>query len=382
MRARGAALVGVVASFAAGSASGDIGLPAAVALCRAQVPEAVLFGVERRERDLILAYEGEMYDAAVETNFGPRFDAATGAPIGVDVDGVDETERPALLEIMGRLGELQYDFPAALALADDATGRSDATRIRFDIEAGILAFEVEYAEGEAKVFIDGATGGVIPHHGADDDMEPTLPSTTLRAGVALAESTLGAGWHAFRAEAETEGASTLAEVLLFNVKSGMLAEALVAGDAVVSVAEFSPAGSQAAMVAELQANWPSVATGLAAALDAAEAEYPGAGINEVELEIETEKTGTSLFWKVGLITADLIEIDFFVDAAAGGGNGLRFATAPVNPPAADLNGDGVVNAIDLAELLAAWGSANPMLDLDSDGAVGAGDIAFLLADWR
>ncbi len=49
---------------------------------------------------------------------------------------------------------------------------------------------------------------------------------------------------------------------------------------------------------------------------------------------------------------------------------------------ADLNGDGVVNAADLALLLGAWGlnPGNPA-DLNDDGAVNAADLALLLGSW-
>jgi hypothetical protein len=50
-------------------------------------------------------------------------------------------------------------------------------------------------------------------------------------------------------------------------------------------------------------------------------------------------------------------------------------------PPADLNGDGLVNAGDLALLLAAWGTGDSAADIDLDGAVGAGDLAILLAAW-
>ena len=49
----------------------------------------------------------------------------------------------------------------------------------------------------------------------------------------------------------------------------------------------------------------------------------------------------------------------------------------------DLNGDGVVNAADLAILLGAWGPAVPgePADLNSDGEVNAADLAILLGAW-
>lgn len=54
------------------------------------------------------------------------------------------------------------------------------------------------------------------------------------------------------------------------------------------------------------------------------------------------------------------------------------AAAQLTP--ADLNGDGSVNAADLAILLGAWGSSGPG-DLDGDGTVGASDLAVLLGAW-
>ncbi|MBL9119248.1 MAG: hypothetical protein JNL80_04955 [Phycisphaerae bacterium] len=47
----------------------------------------------------------------------------------------------------------------------------------------------------------------------------------------------------------------------------------------------------------------------------------------------------------------------------------------------DLNGDGVVGAVDLAILLGAWGDAGGSADLDGNGVVGAPDIALLLGAW-
>ncbi len=46
----------------------------------------------------------------------------------------------------------------------------------------------------------------------------------------------------------------------------------------------------------------------------------------------------------------------------------------------DLNGDGFVDAVDLAALLAGWGQPGAA-DLNGSGAVDAGDLAILLANW-
>jgi hypothetical protein len=54
-------------------------------------------------------------------------------------------------------------------------------------------------------------------------------------------------------------------------------------------------------------------------------------------------------------------------------------------PAADLTGDGAVNAADLTLLLAAWGrcpSGAPCpADFDGNGAVNGQDLAILVASW-
>ncbi len=47
----------------------------------------------------------------------------------------------------------------------------------------------------------------------------------------------------------------------------------------------------------------------------------------------------------------------------------------------DINGDGIVNGIDLAYILADWGTANPRSDLNSDGIVNGVDLGTLLSEW-
>jgi len=54
-------------------------------------------------------------------------------------------------------------------------------------------------------------------------------------------------------------------------------------------------------------------------------------------------------------------------------------------PAADLNGDGVVNAQDLGVLLGSWGvcaaDALCAADINGDGVVNAQDLGELLGQW-
>ncbi len=58
---------------------------------------------------------------------------------------------------------------------------------------------------------------------------------------------------------------------------------------------------------------------------------------------------------------------------------IAVSGGPANP--ADINGDGAVNAQDLALLLNAWGTANAAADVNHDGIVNAIDLAAVLGSW-
>ncbi len=49
--------------------------------------------------------------------------------------------------------------------------------------------------------------------------------------------------------------------------------------------------------------------------------------------------------------------------------------------AGDLNDDGFVNGTDLALLLSAWGTEDPIADIDENGIVGGSDLTLLLSNW-
>ena len=49
--------------------------------------------------------------------------------------------------------------------------------------------------------------------------------------------------------------------------------------------------------------------------------------------------------------------------------------------AGDVNGDGRVDALDLAAVLNAWGSSDPAADLDGSGIVDAADLSTVLNGW-
>lgn len=63
-------------------------------------------------------------------------------------------------------------------------------------------------------------------------------------------------------------------------------------------------------------------------------------------------------------------------------DGLHFHPQPMPPATGDLDGNGVVNASDLAILLGAWGPCDACsADLNASGAVDAADLAILLGAW-
>jgi hypothetical protein len=301
--------------------------------------------------------------------------------IRVNVNAVNAKARAALQPIADRLGDVQVDFGAALATANGDTGRSDPRRIQFDIEAGILAYQVDYFDGVTKSYVDAATGGVIPRHGPDDGADPSNPSTVILSALGLAQSHMGEGWVAIGFENEAENGGNIVEVLLINLDSGMASIVNVGGDAVLSSGEFTPAGRQAEKIAAIRANWGAVTTELAAAVEMAEAAYPGASLHEASLKVEVEDTGTAATWKINLVNAGGFELDYLVSASAGSGGNFRRATAPVTARAGDFNLDGAVNGADLTEVFSAWGTFNPLIDVDGNEIVGGAEMTAVLSNW-
>lgn len=192
---------------------------------------------------------------------------------------------------------------------------------------------------------------------------------------------MGEGWVVIGFENEAENGGNIVEVLLVNLKSGMASIVNVGGDAVLSSGEFSPTGRQAEKIAAIRANWGAVGTGLSAAVEMAEAAYPGSQLHEAGLKVEAEDTGTTLTWKINLVAASGFEIDYLVSASAGSGGNFRRAVAPVTTRAGDFNLDGAVNALDVTEIFNAWGTFNPLIDTDGDEIVGPAEITTVISNW-
>ena len=130
-----------------------------------------------------------------------------------------------------------------------------------------------------------------------------------------------------------------------------------------------PAGFSADVTPDLIDVAPGV--GLGGTIDV-DAEAAGGAISVVT----NAPAGTQLSLVVGVHTLAFhpccfkkIQLTVPTDGGAGG-----------NP--SDLNGDGVVNAQDLAVLLAAWGSNAPGADVNDDGIVDGKDLAILLGSWN
>lgn len=368
-------------SLTATVATADIGFFAAVQLCRNAAPGKTLISVETRIRSGVWVYEGDLYNNPVTAKSTPRLNRDTGAIIQIKNDAVGAAEAAEIQAVLAMLDTATIDFMDAIEIANNAAQQEATERARLEIEHGILAFQVDYFDG-TQVDVDAVTGGVIPHHNEGGEMEPTLPSTDIFPAIMAAELGAGAGWRTIGLESEVEKGGSLVEVLMLNPKSGKLGLSTVAGDTVASFVEFTPVGNQAARVAEILPALGLIELDASGAVAAAEAAYPGAGINEVELIVETGKTGTTVMWRIALITADLTELDYFVDATVpAGGNGFRFATAPTNFVPGDFNRDGTVNAFDLAEILSAFGFVNPLLDLNGNGLADAADLATVLSNW-
>ncbi len=69
------------------------------------------------------------------------------------------------------------------------------------------------------------------------------------------------------------------------------------------------------------------------------------------------------------------------------GNGTSTLNLTINasgtptPVSGDLNGDQIVNAMDLATLLSAWGTSTTTADINGDGFVDGADLVFILSNW-
>jgi plastocyanin len=89
-------------------------------------------------------------------------------------------------------------------------------------------------------------------------------------------------------------------------------------------------------------------------------------------------TNTSFTWTVPASAAGTTVAYYCIPHCGAGMVGSITVVAP--PPSPDIDGNGSVNASDLAALLGNWGGTGAT-DLDRDGTTAASDLAVLLAAW-
>jgi murein tripeptide amidase MpaA len=114
------------------------------------------------------------------------------------------------------------------------------------------------------------------------------------------------------------------------------------------------------------------------------------GSSWVQLELVTENAGawvTKSFRVADYVTPSANVRVRFVARDLGSGSlveagvdGFRVFTLGCPSPSGDLNGDGDIDAEDLAILLGNWGGAG-LGDLDGNGTIDAADLALLLGSW-
>ncbi len=266
----------------------------------------------------------------------------------------------------------------ALALGARLARSLDA---QLDLEAGILAYQVEFLPSEAKFYVDAATGEVANHHGDDEGDDDLIAPAALIAGIDAAVALNGLPVLAAAGEDEQGGddnTASVVEVLQWNAKTGELVETVVdaATGEVLSNIAFVPSENQLARLQPVIDALGSITMTFAEAIDAALAEHPGAlGVHEISLESED----AGIFFKVELVNALGLEIDVYIDAMGGS---PAASHAGVNFHPCDYNHDGQVGAVDLTELLSVWATMNPGYDLDGDQMVTGSELGALLLGWN
>lgn len=362
-------------------ARADIGFANAASTCRALVPGQTLVALRQRTRNGVWVYEGDLSNNPPTQVTTATINRDTGATIDVASAPMPADERAATQQTIQRLNYATIDFAQAWQRANAATGRSDTERIDLLYEAGVLAFRASYFATAGFTEVDSITGTIVPLVIPGFGIEPTVSVAEMAGAIAHAQFVAGSGWIVIEASALQRFDGVTVRVLLANRVSGLLMRPEIVQGFYLPSAPFMPLGEQVQRAAAVSTTSPVVCTALGA-LVAAHAASPGMGANNLALEPRTSASGVTTYeWVTSLVDASEIERDAHTDATVGPQRKAPAFTAPLDISMSDTTRDGIVDARDLAALLAYWGVANPILDVNASGLVDSGDLAVVLSGW-
>ena len=362
-------------TLASATASADVGFAAAAKAARGAAPLGKLLQVEQRVRNGVQVYDADLFQSP-GTDWSVRVNRTSGAVMGVEQAATPAEDVALYEQILSMLPEATIDFGGAVerAIPHGPEGAA-VSKVSLDIELAMLAYQVSFDGSDARVYVDSVTGNVVPHHGADDDQEVTVPGANFVS--ALDAAVAAAGAPALSAEAEAEDVGAMLESLHWDAKAGELVLVTTrAGDSVVlGVVRWVPTADQAARLADEVAALGSASVSASAALASALEQHPTAALHGIEFE--AEDAGSS--WLVQLITDQGFELDVVVSAT----NSAAFRIqAAVNFHAADLDRDGRVSGTDLGILVGLWGAFDPTADLTGDNMITGADLGVLVGAWQ
>lgn len=260
---------------------------------------------------------------------------APGAPLDVSFTGDFSQVR--------RVGE-NFDVPVSLGGI-----------LEYRLYADDIADDVQFLGASA---LGNDAGGL----GAASNTMPAISSDLVRYSVSFSGKEFYSPYFTIRAR--TEFGDAPPTVSLTSPAPGMAFR----GGAVVSV-RWTASDAEALRDFDLQASydggrtWHPFALGLPAGSRSFDWRLPASsGISDVRVRVIARDTRFQ------------VESD---------GSDRAFSITPGDWPApcmADLNGDGIVNGIDLGVLLGSWGSTSAG-DVNGDGAVNGADLGALLGAW-
>jgi hypothetical protein len=103
--------------------------------------------------------------------------------------------------------------------------------------------------------------------------------------------------------------------------------------------------------------------------------------NNIPDECDLESTGSDCNANGILDRCDIASGGFDDEGKDGIPDVCQCELHPLACCPTDLDGDGIIAGADLAMLLGAWGTNDPMFDLDGDGLVSGSDLALILGSW-